>query len=152
MTPGKISRRICVDRLEWVALMLGALRALPLDDRAAFFADSRNLMAAESGLRRALEALFDFGRHLLAKGFGIGVSEYKEIARQLGEVDVLSAAEVELLAKLSGYRNRLVHLYHEVEAQELFEICQTRLGDVERIKQAYQRWLQDHPERISEDL
>ena len=38
-----------------------------------------NAPAAESYLRRALEALMDLGRHILAKGFGRGVAEYKKI-------------------------------------------------------------------------
>ena len=80
MTPGQISKRVVADRMAWVEAMLGEIRALPLGDRPAFFADSRNVWAAESCLRRALEALLDLGRHILAKGFGLGVSEYKEIA------------------------------------------------------------------------
>ena len=35
---------------------------------------------ADSCLRRSLEALFDIGRHILAKGYARGVTEYKEIA------------------------------------------------------------------------
>jgi hypothetical protein len=30
-------------------------------------------------LRRSLEALMDLGRHIVAKGFGRGVTEYREI-------------------------------------------------------------------------
>ncbi len=152
MTPGKVSRRVFVDRLEWIRRMVSAIRELPLDDREAFFADSRNVMAAESGLRRALEALFDLGRHLLAKGFGVGVSEYKEIAYQLGELGILSAPDALLFARLAGYRNRLVHFYHEVEGQELMEICQNHLGDLEYISQTFQKWLISHPDQAEEDL
>jgi uncharacterized protein YutE (UPF0331/DUF86 family) len=83
-----ISKRVVSDRLAWVDRMVSEIRALPLEDRAAFFSDRRNLWAAESCLRRGLEALLDLGRHILAKGFGIGVSEYKEIALRLAEHDV----------------------------------------------------------------
>jgi uncharacterized protein YutE (UPF0331/DUF86 family) len=152
MTPSQISRRIVLDRLNWVANMLTAIRRLPLADRKTFFADSRNLMTAESALRRALEALFDLGRHILAKGFGIGVSEYKEIARKLAEIGVLSSAEAELLTLLAGYRNRLVHYYHEVDAQELFSICGTSLTDIEKIQQAFRTWLSSNQNFLDQDL
>lgn len=72
MTPGRPSRRVVADRLAWVERMVAEIRSLPLADREAFFADRRNLWAAESCLRRALEALLDLGRYILAKGFGIG--------------------------------------------------------------------------------
>jgi uncharacterized protein YutE (UPF0331/DUF86 family) len=44
--------------------------------------------AAESHLRRALEALLDLCRHVLAKGCGRAVAEHKDIARALIEVGV----------------------------------------------------------------
>ena len=33
--------------------------------------------------------------------------------------------EADLLQILAGYRNRLVHFYHEVSVEELYEICAT---------------------------
>jgi len=140
------------DRLAWVDRMIGEIRALPLEDRTAFFSDRRNVWAAESCLRRGLEALLDLGRHILAKGFGLGVSEYKEIAVALREQGVLSQEEAELLRVLAGYRNRLVHFYHEVTPDELYEICAFRLTDLERIARAYQAWLREHADRLDEAL
>ena len=106
MMPGPISKRVVSDRLAWVDRMVGEIRSLPLDDRKLFFSDKRNVWTAESCLRRGLEALFDLGRHILAKGFGKGVTEYKEIASGLREQGVLAQEEAELLRVLAGYRNR----------------------------------------------
>ncbi len=152
MTPGLISVRIVTDRLKWVEDMVREIRALPLGDREAFFADRRNLWAAESCLRRALEALLDLGRHILAKGFGTGVSEYREIAVRLEEKGVLSPEEAQLLRMLAGYRNRLVHFYHEVSPEELYELCVHHLEDLERVAEACRRWLGEHPESLDGTL
>jgi len=150
MSPGRISRRVVADRISCLDEMLEGLRLLPLEDEREFLSDRRNVWAAESCLRRALEALFDLGRHILTKGFGMGVSEYKEVAVKLGEKGVLSEGEVELLRTLAGYRNRLVHFYHEVTDDELYEICAHQSGDLERIKTAYIRWVNGHPEMVEE--
>jgi uncharacterized protein YutE (UPF0331/DUF86 family) len=147
-----LSKRVVSDRLSWVEQMVQEVRALPLQSRAAFLADRRNVWVAESCLRRALEALLDLGRHILAKGFAVGVSEYKEIATGLGDRGVLSGEEADLLRVLAGYRNRLVHFYHEVGSDELYEVCALRLADLERIAEAYRRWLKAHPERLDETL
>lgn len=152
MTPGLLSKRVVSDRLSWVERMMAEIRALPLENQATFLADRRNVWVAESCLRRALEALLDLGRHILAKGFAVGVSEYKEIATGLGDRGVLSGEEAELLRVLAGYRNRLVHFYHEVSPDELYEVCAWRLADLERIAEAYRRWLKAHPERLDEAL
>lgn len=149
MMPARISRRVVGDRLALIAESLADLRALPLDNRGQFLQERRNVAAAESYLRRSLEALLDIGRHILAKGFGIGVSEYKEIATRLQTHGVLSAPDANLLRTLAGYRNRLVHFYHEVSPQELYTICANQLGDVERIQDAYRQWMNVHPEKIA---
>jgi len=85
MTAGAVSGRIVADRLELIDSLLREIRHLPLQEARLFFEDHRNIWSAESCLRRSLEALFDIGRHILAKGFGVGVSEYREIAAKLKE-------------------------------------------------------------------
>jgi len=70
MVPGKANQRVIADRLDGVQRMTDEIRALPLDSPDAFTGDRRNIGPAESCLRRAIEALLDLGRHLLAKVFG----------------------------------------------------------------------------------
>jgi len=123
VSPGKLSKRVIGDRLAWLDKMVAEIRALPLDSYEEFSANRRDVWAAESCLRRALEAIFDLGRHILAKSFGQGVTEYKQIAYELDRAGVLSHSRARLLSTLAGYRNRLVHFYHEVTSEELYEIC-----------------------------
>jgi hypothetical protein len=52
---------VITERSAWIKEMLASLKALPLQSLEAFRADSRNIAAAESYLRRALEAFFDLG-------------------------------------------------------------------------------------------
>ncbi|MBM4278226.1 MAG: DUF86 domain-containing protein [Deltaproteobacteria bacterium] len=152
MTPGVISKKVVTDRLDWVTRMLAEIRSLPLHHYQDFIADKRNVWSAESCLRRGLEALLDIGRHLLAKGFATGVTEYKEIAQRLGEFGVLSPEEAGILRILAGYRNRLIHFYREIGEEELFKICKEQLGDLEIVKDAYLNWLKGHPDKIDERL
>ena len=95
MAPGKISNRVIAERVAWINNMIREIGQLPLGDHQSFTSDKRNVWAAESCLRRALEALMDLGRHILAKGFGRGVSEYKEIASNLDESGVLNPGWVQ---------------------------------------------------------
>jgi uncharacterized protein YutE (UPF0331/DUF86 family) len=152
MSPGKVSRRITADRLAWIERMLMEIRNLPLGSIETFLSDSRNVFAAESCLRTSLEALFDLGRHILAKRYGIGVSEYKEIALELERQRVLDSDRASILKILAGYRNRMVHFYHEITATELYEICTRELDDVRKVKEALLQWLQADPENMDESL
>ncbi|MBA4380163.1 MAG: hypothetical protein C0393_05735 [Anaerolinea sp.] len=152
MMPDKLSKRVISDRLAWVDAMLAEIHTLPLGSREAFFADRRNIHTAESCLRRALESLFDIGRHTLAKGFAHGVSEYKEIAQALKMHGVITPEIADTMRILAGYRNRMVHFYHEISPDELYEICATSLKDVERVAGAFRKWIHTHPEQIDKSL
>jgi uncharacterized protein YutE (UPF0331/DUF86 family) len=152
MSPGKLSKRVIGDRVAWLDKMITEIRALPLGRYEEFSADKRNIWAAESCLRRALEAIFDLGRHILSKGFGQGVTEYNQIASELEKAGVLSQDQARMLATLAGYRNRLVHFYHEVTFQELYEICRDDLGDLSVLRNAFMEWVTNNPAQIDETL
>lgn len=94
----------------------------------------------------------DLGRPILAKGFAVGVSEYKDIARKLGDQAVLGPHEGRLLETLAGYRNRLVHFYHDVSREEISDICRDNLVEVEMVLAAVKKWLYDHAERLDDRL
>ena len=130
--------------------MVEQLRSLPGDSVESFLSDPRTVAAAESYLRRGLEALLDLGRHLLAKGYDRAVVEYKDIPLQLREIGALGERDAALLGDMAGYRNRLVHFYSEVTAHELFHIRSSRLTDIETVLSAPLRWIQAHPELIDQ--
>jgi uncharacterized protein YutE (UPF0331/DUF86 family) len=133
MTRSKVNGSVIVEKTAWIRRMLADLRDLGLEDREGFLADKHKQAAAESYLRRALEALFDIGRHILARKFGAMAAEYKDIARLLFENRALTQKEAVLLRLMAGYRNRLVHFYHEVGPAELFEICAKDSTDIQKI-------------------
>jgi len=152
MSPGKISKRVVVDRISWISKMVEEIDSLPLKNYEQFSSDKRNIWSAESCLRRALEALMDLGRHIAAKGFGQGVTEYKEIGNTLAQMGVLSDSESLIFKTLAGYRNRMIHFYHEISYRELFEICVSDLSEVEGMAEALRRWIKENPEKIDETL
>jgi uncharacterized protein YutE (UPF0331/DUF86 family) len=134
MTPGPVDLKIVRDRLLVVEQSLNDLRTLPHTSLEEFISDRRNVLAADAALRRALEALFDVARHLLAKGVGVGSLEYREVARQIGEHALVTDAPlVACFVEMAGYRNRLTHHYDEVTPAELFEVVSHDLGDLAAI-------------------
>lgn len=150
MTPGRISRSVVADRVELVRRLLHEAGTLPLNTLDDFTRDPRMVAAGESYLRRALDALLDVARHVLAKGFARAPSEYAAVARQLGDVGVVSREQSERLVRMAGYRNRLVHGYGAVTVQELYDLLSGRLGDVEELLAAVTAWMAAHPGRVAE--
>ena len=97
-----------------------------------FFSDKRNPPFVESYLRRSLEAIFDIGRHILAKTYGFRGIEYKAIAKELGAQGIITEELSDVLYSMAGYRNRMVHFYREISAQELYLIMKQNLKDLDR--------------------
>jgi len=150
MTPSTIRAKVVLERAAWIRKMLDEIRLLPLETFDEFDADSRNPNSAEFCLRRALEALLDLGRHILAKRFGRGVVQYKGIAEALAENHVIDSDVAEILVELAGYRNRMVHFYNEVTREELFDICASDLSDVEKVLDSILDWLRNNPDALDQ--
>lgn len=147
-----ISQKVVADKADVIRLMIERARTLPLQSETAFTNQPNLVAAGESYLRRALEALLDWGRHILAKGFDVRVAEYKEIPRSLRRSGVLSQDLEETMIQMAGYRNRLVHFYDEVTDLELYRILAEQLSDVEAVSDAFRRWMADHPEMVDTSL
>lgn len=152
MSPGRLDETIARAKIETLKEMLRGMESLPLATLADFTADPRMPAAGESYLRRGLEALLDLGRHLLAKGFGIAAVEYKAVPARLAEVGILDSQQASLLTRMAGYRNRLVHEYHQVQPDELFRILTEHRSDLADLGEVLRSWISRQPERLDREL
>jgi len=115
-----------IDEIQKDLLKLNNIKELSLEE----FKSGENFAIAEHYLRRALEALFEIGAHILSRIPGKRASGYKDIALLLGETGVTPENFAkETLVKMAGYRNRLVHFYSEISKDEMHEIIQNKLND-----------------------
>lgn len=81
-------------------------------------------------LHRSLEAIMDIGSHILSRIPGARPSSYRDIPRLLEKYKVIPPDFAQSqLAKMAGYRNRMVHFYGEITEQEIYNIIQQELED-----------------------
>ncbi|NSW83243.1 MAG: DUF86 domain-containing protein [Syntrophothermus sp.] len=125
-----INKTLVYERLSFICDALKRLESYSRIEPGQF-PGSDQAAAAESYLRRALEAMFDIGRHLLSKlGETDLAAEYKSIASGLQKRQIVTAELGAKLFEMAGYRNRLVHFYHHVTDEELYQILQHDLDDI----------------------
>ena len=141
MVIAKLNEKRVFDALNIIGVFYEKLKKLQKLDRVEFLADERNPAAAESFLRRAVEAIFDVGRHILSKGFAFKSLEYKEVVQTLGEKGIVDKNYAQVLIKMAGYRNRMVHFYKEIKPEELYDILQNHLEDLLRFLDEIRRFL-----------
>jgi uncharacterized protein YutE (UPF0331/DUF86 family) len=148
MVISNLNIKLIEDRLGSINKAVARLKRLSYLDERDFLEDD-NPAIAESYLRRSLEAVFDIGRHIIAKSADKGIVEYKEIASALGDRGVITKQLAERLRLMAGYRNRLVHFYHEVSDRELHLIAKNNLADIEGFVKEIKTFIESYRQKKS---
>ncbi|NOZ67776.1 MAG: DUF86 domain-containing protein [Deferribacteres bacterium] len=130
MVISNLNIKLIEDRLGFINKAYLKLKKISRFSEEDFLKDDTPAVA-ESYLRRSLEAIFDIGRHIIAKTAGKGIVEYKEIVNALALNNIITTELAERLKLMAGYRNRLVHFYQEVSERELYLILNNNLADIE---------------------
>ena len=60
--------------------------------------------------------------------------------------------QASLLTDMAGYRNRLVHEYHQIQADELFRILSEHRTDLAELGEVLRVWISRQPERLVREL
>lgn len=151
MVISKLNTKLIEDRLGFIVESIVKLERLSHIEETDFISNDRPAIA-ESYLRRSLEAMFDIGRHILAKTAGKAVVEYKQIAVTLGHKGVITKEFSERLMLMAGYRNRLVHFYHEVTDKELYQILKINLSDIKNFVKEIKTFIEKYKAEQSNNL
>lgn len=146
MVISNLNIKLIEDRLGFIIKSISKLKKLSSLTDEDFLEDDRPAVA-ESYLRRCLEAIFDIGRHIIAKSAGKGLVEYKEIAIALGQIEVITNQLAEKLKLMAGYRNRLIHFYHEVTEKELYLIVKNNISDIENFVKEIKKFIEKYREQ-----
>lgn len=125
-----LNQQLVVSHSQMVRESVARLRRLATLSLTEFQSDPDNYAIAEHHLRRALQALLDLGRHLVIKSQWGNPANYREVFALLERGGVLDAEFSARVQGIAGYRNRLMHDYARVSAEEMWEILQERLEDL----------------------
>jgi len=79
----------------------------------------------------AIESAIDLASHIISRKGLRAPEDYADTFRVLNEGGVIPEEFSVELEKMARFRNRLVHLYWDVDNREIWNIIQTRLGDFE---------------------
>ncbi len=148
MVISNLNIKLIEDRLGFINKATARLRKLSQLKEKDFLNEDTSAIA-ESYLRRSLEAIFDIGRHIIAKTAGKGIIEYKEIVKALNDNEIITDILAERLRLMAGYRNRLVHFYHEVSNKELYLILKNNIEDMEDFVREIKEFIKQYTRRHS---
>jgi uncharacterized protein YutE (UPF0331/DUF86 family) len=122
-------------RLNQYHLQLVDLRKLPYEK---FVGDSLNRAAAERVLQIAIESCLNIGNRLISLlQFEQPVrtpESYAEIFTIMRDLRIIDREFSDRLVKMAKFRNRLVHLYWDLDAEMTYRILQENISDLKRFQ------------------
>lgn len=122
--------------------VLAALAATP---RASFLGDADKIGNAKYHFVVAIECCIDVANHLIvSEGFRIPTSNADSLA-VLVEHGILPADAADRYRAMARFRNRLVHLYWDVDDEAVQAYLQDGLNDFEVFAAEVGRWMQRQP-------
>lgn len=111
----------------------GRLKQLARLSFAEFTADPDKVASAKYNFIVAIEAAIDLCNHLIIQNDLRLPEDYSDTFRVLGEAKVFPPPSVDSLTQMARFRNRLVHLYWDVDDEVLYSILQGRLADLDSL-------------------
>lgn len=111
-------------------LLLLKARETPRD---TFLKDQLLQGSSERFLQLAIESCLNVGNRLISLyQFERPVSTpetYADIFREMESLGIIDSAFCERLVKMAKFRNRLVHLYWDIDEEQVFQFLQENLED-----------------------
>lgn len=111
---------------------LERLRVLSQLDESAFVKDADKVGSAKYHFIVAIESCIDLCNHIIARNGYRSPEDYGDTFRVMAEAGGFAPAFAEELVAMAKFRNRLVHLYWEVDDRQVHKFLRNRLGDLKR--------------------
>lgn len=105
------------------------LQRLQKYKKESFLNDPDKIGSAKYHFMIAIEAAIDMCNHLISRNGYRAPEDYSDAFRVLGENGAFEISFVERLKEMARFRNRLVHIYWEIDENQIYNILQNRLGD-----------------------
>ncbi len=119
------------NKIQDIHRSLDRLNQLRAQGKARFLADEDSQDIARSRLLSAIEAALNICFHVTARKLKRIPEDYGDCFRGLGQANLIDPALADRLADMARFRNRLVHLYWDIDYSAVYDIIENHLSDLE---------------------
>jgi uncharacterized protein YutE (UPF0331/DUF86 family) len=117
------------------------LKRLASLSREEFLSDFTKVESAKHLFQVSVESCIDVSNHIIASERFRAPKSYVETFEILVEKGVIAKDFLPALRQMVQFRNRLVHLYWEVDVEVIYDLLQKNLGDFETFTSQILRYL-----------
>ncbi len=120
---------------------LEGLRDISSFSKKEFLKDRHLRASAKYYLIVSIEAAIDLSNHLISRNNFRIPESYADTFKVMAEVNALSDGLAEKLIEMAKFRNRLVHIYWEVDDEIIYDIINEDIRDIEEFLQSFKEFL-----------
>ncbi len=131
-----VKPEVIENRIRKLQEYLEKLAQLKKVEKKEFLADFRNSDSAKYLLQVSIECCLDIANHIIASEKFRSPGDYADSFRVLHEQSIVPDFLIKRLVEMAKFRNRIVHVYWEIDEDLIFEIIQDYLNDFNLFIQA----------------
>jgi len=113
---------------------LGILRSISKTSVEAFLKDKIVIGSAKYYLQVSIECCLDVANHIIASEHLRAPKDYADSFMVIEEEGIVARELGQRLRQMAKFRNRLVHLYGEIDDAYVYEFMKEDLKDIEEFK------------------
>jgi uncharacterized protein YutE (UPF0331/DUF86 family) len=121
--------------LQYLKKNLYALEEIQKLNKTDFINDDIKVYACERLFQKSIESCINISNRILSleqTSKPVSAPEtYVDILNKLNELNLITGQQLENFSAMFRFRNRLVHVYWEIDPQNLYDYLQSRLIDFE---------------------
>lgn len=120
---------------------LSSIEELRLLGVREYLKDKRNIYSGRYLLQISIETCINISNHIIS-GNKLGIpKEYADTFRILNKNGIISEELLEKLTLMTRFRNRIVHLYWDIDDKFVYEIIQKHIDDILKFRKAILNYL-----------
>ena len=123
-------------KLQAITDSLSKLEELAQMGKDVFLIDFRSIDSAKYNLQTSIEAMIDICNHIISRRRLRIPATNVESFEVVSETGLLPADALPVYRSMARFRDRIVHMYDEVDDSQIHEILQDRLGDIRAFVQS----------------
>ncbi|KHO36225.1 hypothetical protein OR62_11360 [Clostridium tetani] len=111
---------------------LNKLKKLRELEKDIFIDDFRNVDSAKYLLQVSIEAMLDIASHLIARNRWGKPESNKDSFKILADNGLIDEKDINIYFSMAKFRNRIVHMYFNINDEMIYDITQNNINDFER--------------------
>ncbi len=129
-----VSLEKIIQKFQQLDEFLGLLRKISKTPIKLFLKDKLMIGSAKYYLQVSIECCLDVTNHIIASEHFRAPKDYADSFMIIEEEELISGDQGQRLRQMVKFRNRLVHLYGEIDNAYVYEFIKKDLKDIEEFK------------------